>query len=95
MEDVKFLETILKEIVLNPNEVKVEKKMDAMGVMMEVKINSEDAGFVIGREGRVVQAIRMIMKSYGMKNHEKIAVRLVNIPEKPPEKPIEPKEESK
>ena len=80
MEDAKFLEIILKEIVTKPEEINVESKTDKIGVLLTVKCNKEDAGILVGREGRMAQAIKTIMKGFGKKNQARISVRL-DIPE--------------
>lgn len=83
MTSEELLETILKEIVTKPEEVKVEKKMDEMGVLLSVKVGDGDAGLVIGREGRTIQAIRAVMAVVGAKNRARINVKL-DVPERRP-----------
>lgn len=90
MTSEKLLETILKEIVSNPEEVKVEKKVDEMGVLLEVKLGEGDAGLVIGREGRTIQAIRAVMAVVGAKNRARINVKLL-VPERPSYAPSSPR----
>ena len=57
-EITELLESILKAIVTKPDEVKVTKTVDEMGVLLSVKLGEGDAGLVIGRQGRTIQAIR-------------------------------------
>ena len=48
--DKEFLEFIVKELVDNPKDVKVERKVDEMGVLLSLKVNPADMGQIIGRE---------------------------------------------
>jgi predicted RNA-binding protein YlqC (UPF0109 family) len=78
-----ILESIIKALVNKPEEVKIEKKVDEIGVLLLVKVADEDAGFVIGKQGRIVQAIRTIISAIGIRNRSKISIRL-DVPEGPP-----------
>ena len=81
MENTEFLETILKEIVSKPEDIKVEEKKDDMGILLTVKCNQEDAGILVGRGGRTSQAIKTIMRVFGRKNQARISV-FMDIPKK-------------
>ena len=48
--DKEFLEFVVKELVDNPKDVKVERKVDEMGVLLSLKVNPEDMGQIIGRK---------------------------------------------
>ena len=43
-QDQEFVEFIVKGIVNNPNDVKVDRKVDEMGVLLTLKVNAEDMG---------------------------------------------------
>lgn len=83
MTPEKLLETILKEIVSLPDEVVVERKVDEMGVLLNVRLGDGDAGLVIGKEGKTVQAIRTVIGVIGAKNRARINVKL-DVPERKP-----------
>ena len=80
---VELLESILKEMVKYPDEIKVVRTTDEMGVLLMVKMNPEDAGLVIGREGKTIGAIRYIMLAIGMRNRAKINIKL-DVPDRAP-----------
>ncbi len=80
-EITELLESILKAIVTKPDEVKVTKTVDEMGVLLSVKLGEGDAGLVIGRQGRTVQAVRSVMAVVGAKNRARINVKL-EVPER-------------
>ncbi len=77
-----LLETILKAIVTKPEEVKVAKTTDEMGVLLSVKLGDGDAGLVIGRQGKTIQAIRMVMNAIGAKNRARLNIKL-EVPAQP------------
>ena len=61
-KDQKFLEFVVKSIVSNPDEVKVERKVDEMGVLLTLHVNSVDMAQIIGRKGATAQSIRSLLK---------------------------------
>jgi len=80
VSDAELLETILKAMVDQPEEVQVERTVDEMGVLLKVKLADKDAGAVIGKGGKTIQTIRRIMSIVGMKNNARINVKL-DVPE--------------
>jgi uncharacterized protein len=74
--DKQFLETIVKTIVGNPNDVSVERTVDEMGVLLTLKINPADMGYVIGRKGQTAQAIRTLLKIVGAKNNSRVNLKI-------------------
>ena len=74
--DEKFLEYIVKELVDNPKDVKVERKVDEMGVLLSLKVNPEDMGQIIGREGSTAKAIRNLVRIVGLKNHARVNLKI-------------------
>jgi len=77
-----LLEAILKALVTQPEKVQVAKSIDEMGVLLSVKLGEGDAGLVIGRGGKTIQAIRTIMTIIGMKTKARLNVKL-DVPERP------------
>jgi predicted RNA-binding protein YlqC (UPF0109 family) len=54
------LEHLVKGIVDNPDDVVVKEKSGRRGVTLEVHVNPEDIGKVIGRNGRTAKALRTV-----------------------------------
>ena len=75
MKSKEILETILKSFVRNPDDVKVERKVDEMGVLLEVEVNKDDKGLVIGRKGETIKAIQKVVRAVGLKNRERVAIK--------------------
>ncbi|MBI2633646.1 MAG: KH domain-containing protein [Parcubacteria group bacterium] len=74
--DQALLEEIAKALVNNPDSVKVERTVDEMGVLLTLKVDPQDMGQIIGREGNTVKAVRTIMRVVGMKARARVNLRL-------------------
>ena len=72
-----ILETIVLNIVENKNNVEVLEKIEETAIVYEVKVEKEDMGKIIGKQGKVTQAIRTLIKSIGAKEKKKIVVKFV------------------
>jgi predicted RNA-binding protein YlqC (UPF0109 family) len=81
VRDSEILETLLQAIVDKPEMVKVERKIDEMGVLLTVTLDEKDAGAVIGKDGSTIQSIRKIMKIVGMKQNARVNIKL-DVPER-------------
>lgn len=75
-KDQEFIEFIVKEIVANPKDVKVERKVDEMGVLLTLHINQEDMGYVIGKQGNTARALRTLLKIVGAKNNARVNLKI-------------------
>ena len=74
-----LLEYLVKNLVTNPDKVVVrEEQKEDSKLMLHLSVDSSDMGRIIGKEVRIIRAIREIINSYGMKNSKKV---LVNIEE--------------
>lgn len=76
MSDVDYLSTLLRGIVEYPEEVKIDRTTDEMGVLLSVNVSRNDMGKVIGKSGTKAKEIRSIMNSFGFIKKEKISVRI-------------------
>lgn len=83
IEPENFLETIVKGIVENPDDVAVTKTVDDMGVLLTLDVNPDDMGQVIGRQGATAKSIRTLVRVCGMKSQARVNVR-INEPNKEP-----------
>ena len=75
-QDQEYLEMIVKAIVNNPEDISVERTVDEMGVLLTLKTNPEDMGYVIGRRGQTAQAIRTLLKIVGTKNNARVNLKI-------------------
>jgi len=74
--DKEFLEFVVKSIVNKPEDISVERTVDEMGVLLTLKTNPEDMGYVIGRRGQTAQAIRTLLKIIGTKNNARVNLKI-------------------
>ncbi len=74
--DKEFLEYIIKALVDHPEDVKIERKVDEMGVLLSLKVNPEDMGQVIGKAGSTARAIRSLVRIVGLKNHARVNLKI-------------------
>jgi len=75
--DKEFVEYIVKQIVNNPDKVEVSRRTDEMGVLLEVKVDPEDMGLLIGRAGSTAKAVRTLARIVGMRNNARVNLRIV------------------
>lgn len=73
---VQILENIIKSLVNNPEDVKIARELDELGVFLKIKVNSQDMGLVIGRRGEIIKAIKTIMRAIGFKNHARLNIKI-------------------
>lgn len=95
-KDQKFVEDVVKAIVENPDDVKTERRVDEMGVLIELHVNPEDMGKIIGKEGKTAKSIRTLLRVLGAKSNARINLKIVE-PEGStrPERPMREEAEEK
>ncbi len=75
-KDTEFLEYIVKSLVENTDAVQTSRRVDDMGVFIELIVDPVDMGKIIGRNGHTAQAIRTIMKAFGKKHQANISIQI-------------------
>jgi len=79
-QDQEFITFVIKAIVNNPDKVKITRTVDERGVLMTLDVDPGDIGYVIGRRGNTVRAIRTLLKVVGAKNNALVNFK-INEPE--------------
>ena len=74
--DVKFLDFVIRALVENPDDVKITRTVDEMGVLMTLDVHKDDMGKIIGREGNTAKAIRTLLRVVGMKNNARVNLKI-------------------
>ena len=69
-----IVEVIAKAIVNNPSEVQVEEERTGCSVILKLHVAPEDMGKVIGKQGRIAKAIRLVMKAAATRENVKVIV---------------------
>ncbi|HTY13731.1 MAG TPA: KH domain-containing protein [Candidatus Omnitrophota bacterium] len=72
-----LIEYIVKSLVEKPEEVVISESDNGMATVIEVRVANEDAGKVIGREGRIANALRTLAKAAGAKDRKRISVEII------------------
>ncbi len=72
-----LVELIAKSLVDNPDRVQVSKLDGEQSSIIELKVAQEDLGKVIGKQGRNVQAVRVILGAAGMKLKKRFNLELI------------------
>lgn len=76
--DQQFVEFVVKSLVSKPDEVKVERRIDEKGVLLELTVDPEDLGRVIGKRGATAQSIRTLLRALGTKNDARYNMKIVD-----------------
>lgn len=74
--DQEFLEFVIKGLVEHPDDVKIGRTVDEMGVLLTLDLNPEDMGKVIGRSGNTAKAIRTLLRVVGMKHNARVNLKI-------------------
>lgn len=74
--DQEFVEYVVKSIVDHPDDVKVERTVDEMGVLITLSVNPEDMGQVIGRQGATAKSVRTLLRVIGAKNNARVNLKI-------------------
>ncbi len=74
--DQEFLEFVIKGLVDHSEEVKINRIVDEMGVLLTLDLNPEDMGKVIGRSGNTAKAIRTLLRVVGMKHNARVNLKI-------------------
>jgi len=75
-DDKEFLEYIIKSIVDKPEEVEIDREVDEMGVLLSLRVDADDMGQVIGRNGSTARAIRTLVRIVGLKSHARVNLKI-------------------
>ena len=77
MSDQEYVESIVKPLVDHPSDVVTSRTLDERGVLIELTVNQEDMGKVIGREGRTAKSIRSLLRVFGARSDSRINLKIV------------------
>jgi predicted RNA-binding protein YlqC (UPF0109 family) len=76
--DQQFVEYIVKSLVSNPDKVQVERRIDEKGVLLELTVDPEDLGRVIGKRGATAQSLRTLLRALGTKNDARYNLKIID-----------------
>lgn len=73
----KLVEYIAKSLVDHPDAVRVTKREEDDSVVIELSVDPEDTGKVIGKQGKIAKAIRAIVKAASINDEKKVVVDIL------------------
>lgn len=77
--DQQFVEFVVKSLVNNPDAVTIERRIDEKGVLLELTVDPEDLGRVIGKRGATAQSLRTLLRALGTKNEARYNLKIVDV----------------
>lgn len=72
-----LIEILVKALVDNPDAVSIEEVEEGQSVTYEVTVDPDDLGKIIGKQGRVANALRTVTKAASMKTHKNVYVKIL------------------
>lgn len=77
--DQQFVEYVVKSLVNNPDAVKIDRRVDEKGVLLELTVDPEDLGRVIGKRGATAQSLRTLLRALGTKQEARYNLKIVDV----------------
>lgn len=74
--DQAFVEYVVKAMVDHPEDVSTDRTVDEMGVLITLKVNQQDLGQIIGRQGQTAKSLRTLLRVVGAKNHARVNLKI-------------------
>jgi predicted RNA-binding protein YlqC (UPF0109 family) len=73
-----LIRVIARALVDHPEDVQIQVKEDARGLVYELSVHPDDVGKVIGKQGRIAKALRTVVSSAAVKERKRVIVDLVS-----------------
>jgi len=72
-----LIEVIAKSLVKKPDQVNVTATVNNNVTTYEIRVAPEDMGKIIGRQGRIAKALRMVVKAAATRENKKVMVEIL------------------
>ena len=72
-----LVEYIAKSIVNSPDKVVVSEETNELGIILKLQVADEDKGRVIGKQGRIAEAMRTLLRVKAAKEGTKITLEII------------------
>ena len=72
-----ILQTIIENLVDDKESISINEVEGEKSIVFEVKVADKDMGKIIGKQGKIAQSIRSIMKAVAAKEHKKVSVEFI------------------
>jgi predicted RNA-binding protein YlqC (UPF0109 family) len=77
-KDIAFVEYVVKAIVDMPDEVKISRNVDELGVLISLEVSKEDMGTIIGKNGQTAKSIRTLLRIVGAKENARVNMKIID-----------------
>ncbi|MEG0830651.1 MAG: KH domain-containing protein [Anaerovoracaceae bacterium] len=74
---VELVRAIAKSLVDNPDAVEVTEDTSKQTTVIHLKVDPDDMGKVIGKQGRIAKALRTVVKAAATRAHTKVTVEII------------------
>lgn len=91
--DQQFVEFVVKSLVSNPDDVKIDRRVDEKGVLLELTVHPDDLGRVIGKRGATAQSLRTLLRALGTKQEARYNLKIIDVDKIGQETDSEPRAE--
>lgn len=76
-QPLEFLEYVIKSLVSHPADVRIDRTVDEMGVLMTLHCHPDDMGKIIGRNGVTAKSIRTLLRVVGTNASERVNMKIM------------------
>lgn len=73
-----LLEYLIKALVDHPDEVEISPVEGARTIIFEVRVSPDDMGKIIGKQGKIANALRTILKSAATRERKKVSMEIIS-----------------
>lgn len=71
------VEYLLKSMIDFPDQLKINEVISENIILLEIYVDPRDMGKIIGKQGKVIKAIRMMVKAATIKNKKRTIVKII------------------
>lgn len=78
MKEVEFLQFIIENLVSQPDDIKIERVQDELGILLTLSVAKDDMWIIIGKGGNTINSIRSILRIYGLKIDQRVNLKVLD-----------------
>ncbi len=72
-----FVRYVLEQVCQHKSDIVVQQSEDEIGTLISVSVNEEDMGKLIGKGGKTISALRLLVRAMGARNNAKINLKVL------------------
>lgn len=78
MKEVEFLQFIIENLVSQPDDIKIQRVQDELGILLTLSVAKDDMWIIIGKGGNTINSIRSILRIYGLKIEQRVNLKVLD-----------------